>query len=84
MSRVFGLAPVLLLACCDRAPSQDILGSFFPAWMLCAALGIVAAAGCRLLLGALSLNEHLIAPAFGYLATAVAVTLLVWLVRFGQ
>ena len=27
--------PVLLLTGCSRSPSFDILGSFFPAWLLC-------------------------------------------------
>jgi NhaP-type Na+/H+ or K+/H+ antiporter len=29
------------LAGCGRAPSFDILGSFFPAWLLCLAVGLV-------------------------------------------
>jgi hypothetical protein len=30
----------LVLASCARAPSFDILGSFFPAWLLCLAVAI--------------------------------------------
>ena len=74
---------LLGLAGCSRAPSQDIVGSFFPAWMLCAALGVGAAGIARLLLGAAHLHKYLLAPAVGYLAFAVAVTLFVWLFRFG-
>ena len=38
----FGL-PLALTLCtsCSRAPSFEILGSFFPAWLVCLALGLV-------------------------------------------
>jgi hypothetical protein len=38
----FGL-PLALMLCtsCSRAPSFDILGSFFPAWLVCLSLGLV-------------------------------------------
>ncbi len=72
------------LSGCSRAPSQDILGSFFPAWMLCAAVGCGAAGLARLLIGGVHLNKYVLAPPLGYLAFAVAVTLFTWLFRFGQ
>ncbi len=68
---------------CSAAPSQDILGSFFPAWMLCVAVGVLAAVLCRRLLAAVGLSDHLLVPPLTYLALAVAVTLLTWLVWFG-
>lgn len=39
---MFGL-PLALMLCtsCSRAPSFEILGSFFPAWLVCLALGLV-------------------------------------------
>ena len=46
---LFLLAP-LLLASCSRAPSFDILGSYFPAWLICLALGVVLTAAIRWLL----------------------------------
>jgi hypothetical protein len=72
-----------LLAGCSAAPSQDILGSFFPAWMLCAGLGVVAALVARRLLGAVGLAGDLVAAPLVYGAIAVAVTLLIWLLWFG-
>jgi hypothetical protein len=38
----FGL-PLALTLCtsCSRAPSFEILGSFFPAWLVCLALGLL-------------------------------------------
>jgi NhaP-type Na+/H+ or K+/H+ antiporter len=39
-----------LLTGCGRAPSFDVLGSFFPAWLICLALGLVLTVGARWLL----------------------------------
>ncbi len=48
---------LIFLACgilpctgCSLAPTIDIAGSFFPAWMLCLAMGIVMTGGLRWLL----------------------------------
>ncbi len=79
-----GAVALLCPAGCSQAPSQNIVGSFFPAWMLCAAIGLAAAAVCRVILGAVGLDKQLLAPPLGYLAVATAVTLFVWLYRFGQ
>jgi hypothetical protein len=39
---MFGLPlAVTLCTSCSRAPSFEILGSFFPAWLVCLALGLV-------------------------------------------
>jgi len=41
----FGLPlPLTLCTSCSRAPSFEILGSFFPAWLVCLALGLVLTA----------------------------------------
>ena len=40
----------LLLTGCGRAPAFDILGSFFPAWLVCFAVAILLAVICRALL----------------------------------
>lgn len=72
------------LAGCSAAPAQNIMGSFFPAWLLCAAIGCGAAAGFRLVLGALAVHDHVIFPLLTYLATALAVAMLIWLIWFGH
>ena len=76
-------AVLMTMSGCSAAPSQNILGSFFPAWLLCAALGVVAAVICWRLLVAARISEYLIAPPLVYLAIAASVTLLIWLVRSG-
>ena len=72
------------LAGCSTSPALNILGSFFPAWMLCAAAGIVAAVVVRQALSAFGINQYLIAPPLTYLSIAVAGTLLVCLLWFGH
>jgi hypothetical protein len=44
--------PLLSLLCagCNGAPSVDVLGSFFPAWMVCIIAAVVMAFGVRYLL----------------------------------
>jgi hypothetical protein len=63
---------------------MDLFGSYVPAWMLCAALGVVAAAMIRQLLAAAGIAEYVIAPLLTYAGLAVFVTLLVWLFWFGH
>jgi ABC-type uncharacterized transport system permease subunit len=75
---------VLSLAGCSTSPAQNMFGSFFPAWMLCAAAGIVIAVLLRLVLSALDVNQYLIAPPLTYFSIAVTGTLLVWLLWFGH
>jgi hypothetical protein len=74
----------MLLAGCSTSPSLNLLGSFFPAWMLCAAAGIIVAMILRQVFGAVGVNQYLIAPPLTYLSIAIAGTLLVWLVWFGH
>ena len=39
--RVVLLLAAMVCTSCSRAPSFDILGSFFPAWLLCLAFGLL-------------------------------------------
>jgi YtcA family len=84
LRRFADLVAALLVSGCSTSPSLNILGSFFPAWMLCAVAGILAAVVLRLALLALGINRYLIAPPLTYLSIAVAGTLLVWLLWFGH
>ena len=42
--------PLLPLAGCERAPSFDVVGSFFPSWLFCLAIAIMLAVLARWLL----------------------------------
>jgi hypothetical protein len=41
--------PSLLLAGCERAPSFDLVGSSFPAWLFCLAAAVVLTVLARLM-----------------------------------
>ena len=64
-----------------RAPSFDILGSFFPAWLVCLAVALVLTVLARWLL--LHLRIVIPAPVLTYPSLTVLVTLALWLVFFG-
>ena len=46
----FFLTCALLLVGCSRAPSVDVMGSFFPGWLVCLVSGIALTAAVRLAL----------------------------------
>jgi hypothetical protein len=74
------LLPLLLLTGCGRAPSFDVLGSFFPAWLLCLALGILLAAVSRWL--CLRLHIEIAFPVLTYPSLAALFTFALWLLFF--
>ena len=78
------VAIALPVAGCNYAPTMDLFGSYFPAWMLCAAVGIVAAVIIRQVLAVTGINDYVVAPLLTYAALAVSATLLTWLLWFGH
>ena len=78
------VAIALPVAACNYAPTMDLLGSYFPAWMLCAVIGIVAAVIIRQILAVAGINDYVVAPLLTYAALAVSATLLAWLLWFGH
>lgn len=75
---VTGAAPIGLAGCSD-APALNILGSFFPSWMLCVLAGIGAAIVVRQGLAAVGIDKTLPAPLLVYLAFTVFFAFAVWL-----
>jgi len=69
-----------LLASCSRAPSIDILGSFFPAWLICFVLAIVLTAFVRWALLRLHMKAAL--PILLYPSLAAFFTFALWLIFF--
>jgi len=63
-----------------RAPSFDILGSFFPAWLVCLAIGLVLTVAVRWLL--LRFRIILLAPVLTYPSLTVLFKLALWLAFF--
>jgi len=73
---------VCLLAGCGHAPNIDIIGSFFPVWMLCLAIGVVVAFVARSLLIRYRLETEVGPLALFYPCVVVLVTSLLWLIFF--
>jgi hypothetical protein len=73
---------MLLLAGCSRAPSFNILGSFFPSWLLCGVIGILLTVGSRLLFLRIKLEEQLSPLILVYPCLAAFFTFTLWLLFF--
>ena len=74
------VAPLLLiLGGCSSAPSRNILGSYFPSWMICALVGMCATVAVRILLVKVGIDRELPMPIVVYLALATAFSLAMWL-----
>jgi hypothetical protein len=68
-----------LEGCDERVPSINVLGAFFPAWMLCIIAGIVATVVARQVLGAIGLDPWLGPRGVVYPALALAFMLVTWI-----
>lgn len=72
-------ALIVTLTGCDGSPSRNILGSYFPSWMVCALVGIFLALIARAVLKATGILEELPAPLVVLMAFGCAVTFGLWL-----
>ena len=72
-------AMLTLLSGCSSAPSRNILGSYFPSWMICALIGMGATVAVRAILARAGIDEELPMPIVVYLALATAFSLAIWL-----
>jgi len=68
------------VAGCSAAPSQSILGSYFPTWMICALIGLVVTIVVRQSLATIGIDRTLPAPLLVYLAIAIAASFATWLI----
>jgi YtcA family len=78
------LASVLSGCAVRGAPSFVIAGSYFPGWMFCALIGIVAAIAVRIGFVASGLAGVLPLQLFVCAAIGLCAGLLAWLLWFGQ
>jgi hypothetical protein len=77
----FGLLLAVLLSTgCGRAPSFDILGSFFPAWLVCAVVGLLLTVATRWVL--LRASVVLAVPILTYPSLTALFTFAFWLALF--
>jgi hypothetical protein len=72
----------LLCSGCSRAPSVDIIGSFFPVWMVCLTLAVILSFGVRYLLLRFKLEQEVGPLALFYPSAVVLLTSLLWLIFF--
>jgi len=63
-------------------PQINIIGSFFPSWMLCLLIGIVAALVSRRLLVRTGIDPYVGPRALVYPSLAILVTLVLWVAFF--
>jgi hypothetical protein len=70
----------LPLASCSRAPSVDVLGSFFPAWLVCLTVSVLLTALTRLVL--LRFHMDLDLAVVAYPSLVALLTFALWLIFF--
>jgi hypothetical protein len=75
-------AAMLLIEGCSRAPSFNLLGSFFPAWILCGVIGILFAVAVRLFFVRIKLEQQLKPLILVYPCLAAFFTFTLWLLFF--
>jgi hypothetical protein len=63
-------------------PQINVIGSFFPSWMLCAAIGIGVAVLARWLFLRVGVDPHVGPQALVYPSLAILVTLVLWVTLF--
>lgn len=77
-----GLGMALPLAGCSRAPTFNILGSYFPAWLVCIVAGIALAATGNRLLARFKFDEHIPWAIVVYPCLALFFACTIWLIFF--
>ncbi|MBB5328736.1 YtcA family lipoprotein [Tunturiibacter gelidoferens] len=75
-------AVCLVCSGCNHAPSIDIIGSFFPVWMLCLAIAVALAFVVRHFLVRFNLDSEVGPVALFYPSVVILFTSLLWLIFF--
>ena len=73
---------LMFVTSCRGAPSINLVGSFFPAWMLCAAFGVIGSLLLRRVFVWAQIEPHLGAVPLVYFCLWVLLTLASWLLFF--
>jgi YtcA family len=72
-----------LLVGCRAEPSISFVGSFFPAWILCAVIGVVLAGLAHIVLVRAGIDRFLAPRGLAYASLALSFALGTWLLFFG-
>lgn len=78
MGTMLAAAPLLMTGC-GRAPAFDILGSFFPGWLVCLVVAILLTFAARALL---SRHAEITWPVLTYPSLTALFAFALWLVLF--
>lgn len=78
------LGCLLVLCGCQYAPNVSILGSFFPAWLLCVVIGILLAAFTRWLLVRMKLATEIPWTILVYPCLTLFFACTLWLIFFSE
>ena len=70
------------LSGCMRAPSFNVLGSYFPGWIACILIGIFITAIVRWVLNRTGVEERLPLLPILYLSLALLIACGLWLIAF--
>ncbi|MGC9941196.1 MAG: YtcA family lipoprotein [Verrucomicrobiota bacterium] len=83
-SFILPLAGMTLAGCHADAhsPTLDVLGSYFPAWVVCIVIGLVLTLITRQIFIGLKVDAHLRPAPLVYLCLMIFYTLSVWLLIF--
>jgi len=76
------LGALALLGGCGRAPTFNILGSFFPAWLFCVVAGLLLAWGANWLFARLQIGKYIQPAILVYPCLAAFFAFTLWLVIF--
>ena len=79
---IFAQMICILCTGCGRAPSVDIIGSFFPVWMLCLTIAIILASILRLVLLRYRFESEVGPVALFYPSVVILFSCLLWLIFF--
>lgn len=67
---------------CEHAPSFNLLGSYFPAWLVCFPIAITLTVVLRLVVRRLGIEEYFRPVFLAYIAVWLSFTFLLWLLLF--
>jgi hypothetical protein len=71
-----------LTGCSTGAPAFELFGAYFPAWMWCALIGVLGAAGTRVALTTQAANDVIPLQLGVCTAVGVITALLTWIALF--
>ncbi len=74
--------PTAAMAGCRRAPTFNILGSFFPSWLICLVAGVILAAIASRIFARFGLEKEILWPVVVYPCLALFFACALWLILF--